>query len=113
MFKTLSFVLANDVLALAAVRRRGTLSRQLPCWLTLCAISAVLAALAAIAATAVALALGCRGSTVVAGGSTAQLRAARPDVTWSMCNVRRLGPCERSEQGPRRRALHIDQVTSG
>ncbi|KAH9406306.1 hypothetical protein TYRP_013916 [Tyrophagus putrescentiae] len=24
-----------------------------------------------------------------------------------MCNARRLGPCERSEQGPRRRALHI------
>ncbi|KAH9397543.1 hypothetical protein TYRP_003862 [Tyrophagus putrescentiae] len=30
-----------------------------------------------------------------------------------MCNARRLGPCERSEQGPRRRALHIAQVTSG
>ena len=59
MFETLSFVLAGVVLALAAVRRRRTLSRQLPCWLTLCAI----------AATAVALALGCRGSTVVAGAA--------------------------------------------
>ncbi len=62
MFETLSFVLAGVVLALAAVRRRRTLSRQLPCWLTLCAI-------AAIAATAVALALGCWGSTVVAGAA--------------------------------------------
>ncbi|KAH9400469.1 hypothetical protein TYRP_002034, partial [Tyrophagus putrescentiae] len=30
-----------------------------------------------------------------------------------MCNARRLGPCECSEQGPRRRALHIAQVTLG
>ncbi|KAH9402587.1 hypothetical protein TYRP_016117, partial [Tyrophagus putrescentiae] len=64
-------------------------------------IAAVLAVLAAIAAAA--LALGCRESTVMRG----QSRAARSDVTWAMCNARRLGPCERSEQGPRRRALRI------
>ncbi|KAH9393576.1 hypothetical protein TYRP_021711 [Tyrophagus putrescentiae] len=38
--------------------------------------------------------------------------AAHPDVTWAMCNARRLGPCSLRSQGPRRRALHIAQVTS-
>ncbi|KAH9396518.1 hypothetical protein TYRP_019540 [Tyrophagus putrescentiae] len=61
--------------------------------------------------TAAAAALGCRESTVMRGQCTTQ--AARSDVTWAMRNARRLGPCERSEQGPRRRALHIAQVTSG
>ncbi|KAH9404027.1 hypothetical protein TYRP_014541 [Tyrophagus putrescentiae] len=37
---------------------------------------------------------------------------AHPDVTWAMCNARRLGPCSLRSQGPRRRALHIAQVTS-
>ncbi|KAH9401058.1 hypothetical protein TYRP_002646 [Tyrophagus putrescentiae] len=38
--------------------------------------------------------------------------AAHPDVTWAMCNARHLGPCSLRSQGPRRRALHIAQVTS-
>ncbi|KAH9400468.1 hypothetical protein TYRP_002033 [Tyrophagus putrescentiae] len=38
--------------------------------------------------------------------------AAHPNVTWAMCNARRLGPCSLHSQGPRRRALHIAQVTS-
>ncbi|KAH9392188.1 hypothetical protein TYRP_005259 [Tyrophagus putrescentiae] len=29
-----------------------------------------------------------------------------------MCNARRLGPCSLRSQGPKRRALHIAQVTS-
>ncbi|KAH9399981.1 hypothetical protein TYRP_017552 [Tyrophagus putrescentiae] len=37
---------------------------------------------------------------------------AHPDVTWAMCNARRLGPCSLRSQGPRRRTLHIAQVTS-
>ncbi|KAH9393384.1 hypothetical protein TYRP_021897 [Tyrophagus putrescentiae] len=37
---------------------------------------------------------------------------AHPDVTWAMCNARRLGPCSLRSQGPKRRALHIAQVTS-
>ncbi|KAH9401872.1 hypothetical protein TYRP_017287 [Tyrophagus putrescentiae] len=38
--------------------------------------------------------------------------AAHPDVTWAMCNARRLGPCSLRSQGPQRRTLHIAQVTS-
>ncbi|KAH9399622.1 hypothetical protein TYRP_017611 [Tyrophagus putrescentiae] len=38
--------------------------------------------------------------------------AAHPDVTGAMRNARRLGPCSLRSQGPRRRALHIAQVTS-
>ncbi|KAH9403826.1 hypothetical protein TYRP_015020 [Tyrophagus putrescentiae] len=72
-------------------------------------VSARLSRVAVAAATA---ALGCRESTVTRG-SSAQHSAARSDVTWAMCNARRFGPRERSEQGPRRRALHIAQVTSG
>ncbi|KAH9397542.1 hypothetical protein TYRP_003861 [Tyrophagus putrescentiae] len=44
--------------------------------------------------------------------SSADVLAAHPDVTWAMCNARRLGPCSLRSQGPRRRALHIAQVTS-
>ncbi|KAH9395431.1 hypothetical protein TYRP_020750, partial [Tyrophagus putrescentiae] len=56
---------------------------------------------------------GLPGQHSCCGGSSAQLRAARSDVTWAMCNVCRLGLCERNDRGPRRRALHITQVTSG
>ncbi|KAH9388501.1 hypothetical protein TYRP_023411 [Tyrophagus putrescentiae] len=52
-------------------------------------VSARLSRVAVAAATA---ALGCRESTVMRG-SSAQHSAARSDVTWAMCNVRRLGPC--------------------
>ncbi|KAH9388376.1 hypothetical protein TYRP_023558, partial [Tyrophagus putrescentiae] len=55
-------------------------------------VSARLSRVAVAAATA---ALGYRESTVMRG-SSAQHGAARSDVTWAMCNARRLGPCERS-----------------
>ncbi|KAH9389559.1 hypothetical protein TYRP_007103, partial [Tyrophagus putrescentiae] len=78
-FGTLSFAKTNVLITLAALRRRVSLSQQLQRLLKLCSLAAVLAA---IAITAAALALGCRGEHSCCGGSTAQPRAARSDVTW-------------------------------
>ncbi|KAH9396022.1 hypothetical protein TYRP_020102 [Tyrophagus putrescentiae] len=39
------------------------------------------------------------------------MATAHPGVTWLTKNARRLGPRERSEQGPRRRAFLVGQVT--
>ncbi|KAH9403632.1 hypothetical protein TYRP_014817 [Tyrophagus putrescentiae] len=45
--------------------------------------------------------------------SGARHKAARSGFTWATANARRRGPCERSEQGPRRRALAVAQVKPG
>ncbi|KAH9408405.1 hypothetical protein TYRP_012078 [Tyrophagus putrescentiae] len=45
--------------------------------------------------------------------SGAQIKTARSGVTWLTKNVRRLGPRERSERGPSRRAFLVSQVTPG
>ena len=79
MFGTLSFAKTNVLIILAALRSRVSLSQQLQRWIKLCALAAVLAVIAAAA-----LALGCREEHSCCGGSIAQPRAARSDVTWPL-----------------------------
>ncbi|KAH9401591.1 hypothetical protein TYRP_016988 [Tyrophagus putrescentiae] len=85
--------------------RRVSLSQQLQNWLKLCPLAAILAVIAAAV-----LALGCRGEHSCCGGSTAQPRAAKSDVTW-LFSTTRVSQAQRA--GPEEEGVDNVQVTPG